>query len=62
MNRGIDSDHFTTQVDQRATAVAGIDRRVGLQEIFSRRNPNAAMFGTDDPSGDRLDCSKRYGD
>src|ERR1017187_2557925 len=31
---GIDADQFTAIVDQRSTGVAGVDRRVGLDEIF----------------------------
>ncbi len=33
-NRGVDADQFTVQVDQRAAGVAGIDRRVGLDEVL----------------------------
>src|SRR5438270_2175688 len=33
-HQGIDADHLTILPDQRAAAVAGIDRRIGLQEAL----------------------------
>ena len=33
-NRGVQSNHFATHVDQRSAAVAGIDGSVGLQKIL----------------------------
>src|ERR1700733_14711497 len=33
-NGGVDADQFTAIVDQRAAGIAGINRRIGLYEIF----------------------------
>ena len=33
-NRGVDADQFAAIVDQRSAGVAGIDGRVGLDEVF----------------------------
>ncbi len=33
-NRCIDPDHFAFQVQQRSARIAGIDRGIGLDEIF----------------------------
>ena len=34
INRGVDADHVAVDIHQRATGVAGVDRRIGLNEIF----------------------------
>ncbi len=36
-DRGVDADDFALQIDERSTAVAGINRRVGLKELLTRR-------------------------
>ena len=33
-HRRIDADEFAAAVDQRATGIAGVDRRIGLNEIL----------------------------
>ena len=35
-DRGVDADELAVQVDERAAGVAGIDRRVGLNEVLER--------------------------
>ena len=48
-DRRIDSDEFTAHIDQRAAGIAGVNRRVGLNEIFIVCNPDVATSqGTDD--------------
>src|SRR5690606_17668609 len=32
-DQGVDADHFTQDVDERSSAVAGIDRRIGLNDV-----------------------------
>jgi hypothetical protein len=42
-----DTDHLAFEVDQRAAAVARIDGRVGLQEIFVHVEVQIAALGAD---------------
>src|SRR5690606_37313206 len=49
----VDADHFAVEVEQRATAVTGIDRHIGLDKghvVFARQT---AALGADDAGGDR---------
>jgi hypothetical protein len=32
-DRGVDADHLATHIEEWTTGVAGIDRRVGLQDL-----------------------------
>ena len=33
-NRGVDADQIAQRIDQGATGVAGVDRRIGLDKVF----------------------------
>lgn len=45
----IHANHFTIQINQRATRVTGIDGSVGLDEVFIIVQPDTATtLGTDD--------------
>jgi len=50
----VDPDHFAANIQQRAAAVAGIDGRVGLQEVLElgRVARNIALLRADDTRGD----------
>src|SRR5260221_7273017 len=53
---GVDADHFSGQIDQRAAGVAGVNRRVGLQEsleLVSGAADARAIFRADGSRGDR---------
>jgi len=50
-DRGIDADHFAGRIHQRSSAVAGIDRGIGLQEMLEGPADVAAL-GADDARGD----------
>ena len=41
-DRGVDADQLAAQVDQRAAGVAGVDRRVGLDELLVARRRRRA--------------------
>ena len=62
-NRRIDADQATLQIHQRTTGVAGIDRSVGLDEIFEvfDAKPTAPECA-DDARGDGLTQSERIAD
>ena len=47
-DRRVDSDHFAAQIDQRTAGIAGIDRRVGLNEVVVRSRADISSFGADD--------------
>ena len=53
-NRGIDADHAAVRVEQRSAGIAGIDRRIGLDEILKRPETDTAAQRADDPAADRL--------
>ena len=58
-NSGIDPNQLTTQVDQRAAGIAGVDGGVGLDEIFIPLNTEAtAPQGADDARGNGLPQAK----
>ena len=57
-DRGVDADQLAVHVDQRAARVAGVDRRVGLDEVLVVGDAHVgAALGRDDahrsPSGPR---------
>ena len=57
---GVDADQFAAVVDQRAAGVAGIDGRVGLDEVFIVFDAQVgAAGGADDPHGHRLAHAER---
>ena len=47
-NGRVDADHFAVEIHQRPAAVAGIDGRVGLDEVLAIGNAQAAALGADD--------------
>ena len=59
-NGRVDADHFAVEIDQGAAAVAGIDGRVGLQEILKddrvgvAQGELASPFGADDSKRDGM--------
>ncbi len=53
-DRGVDPDQLAARVDQRPARVAGIDRRVGLDEILVRRDADVA-------AAERADDTQRHG-
>ncbi len=54
-DRGVDADDLGVGVDERATRVARVDRRVGLDETGQRgvADREAAVEAADDAGGDR---------
>ena len=52
-NRRVDADDLAVEVHQRAAAVAGIDGGVGLNEVFTIGDAEAASLGADDAGRDR---------
>ena len=48
----IDADNFSVQIHQRAATVAGVNRRICLQELFPSRDSDPARFGADDACRD----------
>jgi len=61
---GVDPDDFSAQIQQRAAAVPGIDRGIGLQEILITAGirDSGAMLRADDPLGDGLVQAARMAD
>ena len=53
--RGVDADQVTVKIDQRAAGIAGINRRIGLDEILVLLEPDiGAAQPADDPGGHGL--------
>ncbi len=54
-NSGVDSDQFAAVVHERAARVAGVDRRIGLDEVFVVLDAEAVSpRGADDTHRHRL--------
>src|SRR5262249_4688226 len=53
-DRGVDADDLAARVDERATAVARVDRRVGLDEVVVGAAANDAPGGAHDAGRHRL--------
>src|SRR5581483_2725327 len=51
-DRGVDADDFAAEIDQRPAGVAGVDRRVGLDEVVIRTRADVAALGADDTRRD----------
>ena len=51
-NGRVDADDLAVEIHQRAAAVAGIDGRVGLDEILAVGDADAASLGADDAGRD----------
>src|SRR5690606_3616422 len=58
-DRGIDTDEFAPHVHERATRVAGINGRIGLDEVLD--NVAAAERGADAGAADSADDSRGHG-
>ena len=61
----VDADYFAVHVQQRAAGVAGIDGRVGLDEVLelaARAGLDGAVLGGDDAGGHGLRQRKRAAD
>ena len=61
----VDADHAAGRVDQRAAGVAGVDRRVGLDDVLDREavgRGDAALQGGDDAGGQRAVEAERVAD
>src|SRR5690606_11826538 len=50
----VDANHFTLQVEQGPTGVAGVDRHIGLDERYIAFVGEAASGGADDAGGHRM--------
>ena len=53
-NCGVDADQLAAQIHQRATRIAGVDRRIGLNEIF-------VTFDAEATAPERADDARRHG-
>jgi len=62
VDRAVDADHLTADVEQRPAGVAGIDGRVGLNEIVVRPGSDRPSLGADDAGGDGLAETERIAD
>src|SRR5262252_7052452 len=47
----VDANHFATDVEERAAAIAGVDRRIGLDEALEGIVDAIAALGADDARG-----------
>ncbi len=56
---GIDAHHLALHVEHRTAGVAGVDRRVDLQEIVERARADIAPARRDDAGGDRAAEAER---
>src|SRR5207302_11436117 len=62
-NRGVDADDAAVGVEERAAGIAGIDRGVGLDEIFVALDAEAAAAErADDAAAHRLADAERVAD
>ena len=65
-NRGVDANELAVDVDERAAGVAGIDRGVGLDEVFIAldvgEDSDAAALGADDAARDSFADAERIAD
>ena len=59
---GVDADDFAARVDQRAAAVAEVDRRVGLDVVVQAGVPQFAADEADDADGHRVHVAERIAD
>src|SRR6516165_1605632 len=62
LDRGIDPDHFSFQVDKWAAAVAWVDGGIGLQVVFVNRSfrvQTAPAFRAHDSRSNRSGQAKR---
>ena len=57
-DRRVEADHFAAQVHERAAAVAGIDRRVGLDEVLK---PHAFLAKLEVAAAEGRDDAERHG-
>src|SRR5262245_2226884 len=57
-DRRVDTHDLALCVDEGATAIARVDRSVGLNEIVIRARSNHSSLGTDNPRGHCLFQSK----
>ena len=61
---GVDADDLSARIEQRAAAVAGVDRGVGLDEVaqdVAGLDRDGAAKRRDDPAGDRVGERRRAG-
>ena len=61
-DRGVDADHLAVEVEGRATGIAGVDRRVDLQEVAVGRAADVAAAGRDDTDGHGAAEAERIAD
>ena len=64
---GVEADDFAAEIHERAAAVAGVDGRVGLNEVLPAELAVAQIevvpaFGADDAAGDALAEAERAAD
>ena len=62
--RGADSDQSAGKIDQRTAAVAGIDRRVGLEQvvIIDVVDRDLALHAAENAAADRAAVAERIAD
>ncbi len=61
-DRGIDADDLAGGVDERSTAVAEVDRGVGLDVVVEARVEQLPADEAHDPDGDRVHVTQRVAD
>jgi hypothetical protein len=61
-DRGVDADQLAAQVDERAAGVAGVDRRVGLDEVLVLGDVESAAGRRHDAHRHRLADAERVAD
>ena len=61
-DRGINTDDFAAQIDQRTAAVPGIDRRICLQKVAEPIDPIGPSLRADNAIGHRLVEAERIAD
>ena len=59
---GVDADDLPVQVEERAAAVAGVDRRVGLDEVVVGAGADRARLGAHDAHRDGVAEAERIAD
>src|SRR5262249_53163658 len=62
LDGGVDADDLALQVDQRAAGVAGVDGRVGLDEVLVHVHVQATALGADDAVGHGAGPAERGAD
>ena len=62
VDRRVDADHLAAQIEERPAAVAGVDARVGLDEVVVRPGADGPALGADDAHRHRVAEAERVAD